>query len=58
MKFKRNKDQSLDISDLLRRGKIIKGSREWEELGRKRKRGGKRGKNQVWEEMEEKYRGS
>jgi hypothetical protein len=44
----------------LRRGsKIIKGSRGWEGLGRKKGgRGKKQGKNQAWEEMEEKYRGS
>ena len=47
----------MDVSVLLRRGnKIIKGSRGWEELGRKRRWGGeKEGQNQVWEEM---YRGS
>jgi hypothetical protein len=40
---------------MLRKGsKIIKGSRRWEGLGRKRRGGGeKEGKNQVWEEMEE-----
>ena len=36
---------------------IIKGSRRLEGLGRKRGSRGK-GKNQVWEEMEEMYRGS
>ena len=60
MKLKKKEDQSVDASVLLRRGnKIIKGSRGWEELGRKRRGGGeKEGKNQVWEEMEEMYRGS
>jgi hypothetical protein len=41
-----------------RENKIIKGSRGWEGLGRKRKGGGERGQDQVWEEMEEMYRGS
>jgi hypothetical protein len=42
MKLKRKEDQRVDASVLLRRGnKIIKGSRGWEEIGRK-KRGGKR----------------
>ena len=60
MKLKRKEDQRVDASVLLRRGnKIIKGSRGWEGLGRKRRGGGgKEGKNQVWEEMEEMYRGS
>ena len=55
MKLKRKEDQRVDASVLLRRGnKIIKGSRGWEGLGRKRRGGGGReGKNQVWEEMEE-----
>ena len=60
MKLKKKEDQRVDASVLLRRGnKIIKGSRGWEGLGRKR-RGGGGGevKNQVWEEMEEMYRGS
>jgi hypothetical protein len=50
----------VDASVLVRRGiKIIKGCRGWEGLGRKRRGGGgKEGKNQVWEEMEEMYRGS
>ena len=44
---------------MLRKGsKIIKGSRRWEGLGRKRRGGGGKGKNQLWEEMEEMYRGS
>ena len=48
----------MDTSMFLTRGnKIIKGSRGWEGLGRKR-RGGKKGKNHIWEEMEEMYRGS
>ena len=60
MKLKREEDQRVDASVLLRRGnKIIKGSRGWERFGRKRTWGGeKEGKNQVWEEMEEMYRGS
>ena len=61
MKLKRKEDQRVDASVLLRRGtKIIKGSRGWEGLGKKRGGGGeKEGKfNQVWEEMEERYRGS
>ena len=60
MKLKRKEDQRVDASVLLRRGnKIIKGSRGWEGLGRKRRGGGeKEEKNQVWEEMEEMYRGS
>jgi hypothetical protein len=58
MKLKRKEDQSMGVTVLLRRGnKIIKGSRGWEGLGRKR-RGGKKGKNHIWEEMEEMYRGS
>jgi hypothetical protein len=45
---------SLDGGD-----NIIKGSRGWEELGRKRGEGGeKEEQNQVWKEMEEMYRGS
>jgi hypothetical protein len=37
MKLKRKEDQRVDASVLLRRGnKIIKGSRGWEGLGRKR----------------------
>jgi hypothetical protein len=49
MKLKWKKEQRVDVSVLLRRGnKIIKGSRGWEGLGRKRRGGGeKRGKNQV-----------
>ena len=50
MKLKRKEEQSECFS--LRRGnKIIKGSRVWKGIGRKRR--GKEGKNQVWEEMEE-----
>ena len=43
MKLKRMEDQRVDASVLLSRGnKIIKGSRRWEGLGRKRRgRGGK-----------------
>ena len=38
MKLKRKEDQRVDASVLLRRGnKIIKGSRGWEGLGRKRR---------------------
>ena len=60
MKLKRKEDQRVDAPVLLRRGnKIIKGSRGWEGLGRKRGvEGEKEGQNQVWEEMEEMYRGS
>ena len=42
VKLKRKKDQRIDASVLLRRGKIIKGSRRWEGLWRKRSRGGKK----------------
>jgi hypothetical protein len=46
----------VDASVLCRRvNKIIKGSRDWERLGKRRRGGGKEGKNQVYEEM---YRGS
>jgi hypothetical protein len=68
MKFKRKEDQRGDASVLFRRGtKIIKGSRgtwekqKWEEGKRGRGEEGKRGrgeKSQVWEKMEEMYRGS
>jgi hypothetical protein len=48
MKLKRKENQRVDASDLLRRGnKIMKGSRGWGGLGRKKKGGGKRGKNQL-----------
>ena len=49
----------MDVSVLLRRWyKIIKGSRRWVGLGRKRRGvGEKEGKTQVLEEMEEMYRG-
>jgi hypothetical protein len=58
MKLKRKEDQTVDVSVLLRRGnKIFKGSRDFKGLGRKW-RGGGGGRNQVWEEMEEMYRGS
>jgi hypothetical protein len=43
MKHKRKKDQTVDVSVLLRREKkIIKGSRGWEGLWRKRGGSGKR----------------
>ena len=60
MKLKRKEDQRVDASVILRGGNnIIKGSRGWGRLGRKRGGGGRRGEqNQVWEEMEEMYRGS
>ena len=60
MKLKKKEDQRVDASVLLRRrNNIIKGSRGWEGLRRKRRGGGgKEGKNQIWEEMEEMYRGS
>ena len=44
MKLKRKEDQRVDASVLLRRGnKIIKGSRGWEGLWRKRREGGEKG---------------
>ena len=44
MKLKRKEDQRVDASVLLRRGnKIIKGSRGWEGLCRKRREGGEKG---------------
>jgi hypothetical protein len=56
-KFKKlkRKDQRVNASVLLRRGnKIVKGSRGWEGLGRKRTGGGgKEGQKKVWEEKEE-----
>jgi hypothetical protein len=58
-RLKRKEDHRVDSSVLLRRGnKIIKGSRGWEGLGRKRRVGGEKRKKQVWEEMGEMYRGS
>ena len=40
MKFKRKEGQRVDASVLFRRrNNIIKGHREWEELGRKRREG-------------------
>ena len=43
MKSRRKEDQIMDASVLLRRGnKIIKGSRGWEGLGRKRRGGGEK----------------
>jgi hypothetical protein len=58
MKLKRKENQRVDVSVLLRReNKIIKGSREWEGLGRKRREGKeKERKNQIREEMEEIYK--
>ena len=45
MKLKRKEDQRVDASVLLRMGNnTIKGSRGWEELGRKREGGGGRGR--------------
>jgi hypothetical protein len=45
MKLKRKDDQRVDSSVLLRRGnKIMKVSRVWEGLGRKRGEGEKRGR--------------
>ena len=59
MKLKRKEDQRVDASVLLRRGNnIIKESRQWEGPRKKRGERGKEEKNQVWEEMEEIYRGS
>ena len=60
MKQKKKKDQRVGVSVLLRReNKVIKGSRGWKGLGRKTRRGWKKeGKNQVWEEMDQMYRGS
>ena len=59
MKLKKKEDQSVNASVLLRRGnKIIIGGRGRKEFGRKRRGEGEReGKNQIWEEMEEMYRG-
>jgi hypothetical protein len=56
MKLKRKEDQRVDASVLRRRrNNIIKGSRGWEGLGRKKGgQGEKEGQNQIWEEM---YRG-
>jgi hypothetical protein len=49
MKLKRKEDQRVDASVILRGGNnIIKGSRGWEGLGRKKGGGGgKEGQNQV-----------
>jgi hypothetical protein len=60
MKLKSKEDQRVEASVLLRRGnKISKGSRGWEGLRRRRRgRGEKEGKNQLWEDMQEMYRGS
>ena len=59
-KLKKKEDQSVDASDLLRRGnKIVTGGRGWKELGRKTGGREEKGKqDQVWEEMGEIYRGS
>ena len=60
IKVKRKESQRVDASVLFRkRNKIILDSRQWERLGWKR-RGGweKEGKNEVWEEIEDMYRGS
>ena len=52
IKLKRKEDQRVDASVLLRRGnKIIKGSRGWEGLGRKRRQGEEKGENQIWNGM-------
>jgi hypothetical protein len=55
IKLKRKEEQRVDASVLLRRGNnMIKGRRGWGDLGGREKEG----KNQVWEEMEKRYRGS
>jgi hypothetical protein len=44
MKFKKNNDESVDVSILHRRGnKIVTGGRRREKPGREREGGGKRG---------------
>jgi hypothetical protein len=43
---------------LRRENNMIKRSRGWEGLGRKRGQRGKEGQNQVWEKIEEMYRES
>ena len=59
IQLKRKEEQRVYTLVLLRRGnKIIKGIRGWEGLGRKRRRREKKGKNHVWEVMEEMYRES
>jgi hypothetical protein len=59
MKLKRKEDQRVDVSVLFRRGNnIIKGSRLWRDLEGREVGKEKKGKMQVWEEMEEMYRGS
>jgi hypothetical protein len=58
MKLKKKEYQRVGASVLLRReNKILTGGRGWERLGRKRDGGGK-GKDQVWEETGMIYRGS
>ena len=42
MKLKRKEDQRVDVPALRRGNKIVKGSREWEGLGRKRRGEGKK----------------
>jgi hypothetical protein len=45
MKLKRNEDQRMHVSVLLRSGnRVIKGSREWDGLGRNRRGGGEEGR--------------
>jgi hypothetical protein len=56
MKPRKKEDQSVDASVLLRRGKIIMGGKGRE--GFRRERTGKEKTVHVWEEREEKYRGS
>jgi hypothetical protein len=53
MKLKRKEDQRMYTLVLFRRGNnIIKGSRHWEGLRRKRIGGGeKKEQNKVWEQM-------
>jgi hypothetical protein len=59
MKLKKKVDQSVHSLVILRRGnKIIMGCRGREGPEREREGEGKRGQDQVWEEMGEKYRGS
>ena len=59
MKLKKKEDQWVDASVLLRRGnKIITGGKGGRFLGGRKKEQGKEAHYQVWEEMEERYRGS
>jgi hypothetical protein len=55
MKLKRKEDQRVDASVLLRRkNKIIKGSRGWEGLSKKRGgRGETEGQNHLWKRFTE-----